>query len=415
MKVTRVQKFIIKKTSLYWKQIDEMAWKSKNLYNFANYIVRQDFIQTSKEKEQGLRENAHYYNYYDLCKICVNEDPYKEMGSNVGQATLKLLSQNWKSFFASIKDWSKHKEKYNGRPKMPAYLDKNNGRYVFTLDSNKVKNKDGYVYFAWKPFKNMNEHFVTLREERILSSRFIPSLPDYIFEIIYEVEVPDNNNDSKRIAGIDLGINNLITVSTNCGVSPVALNGKPLKSMNAYYNKNKAEMQSDLKLRTGRNTSKRIQNFTKKRNRKIDDYIHKASRYIVNWCIENKIDTVVCGHNVGWKQESDMGKINNQNFIAIPHTSLIQKLQYKCEDVGIKFIEVNEAYTSGTSFLDQEKPCKENYNKERRKYRGLFIANEGTEINADVNGAYQIMMKEFPNAFVEGIQGVGLHPVIVNL
>ena len=415
MKTTRVIRFRLKKKSDIWRQVDNLCWESKNLYNLANYIVRQEFIQTTKEKEQGLRDTAHIYNYYDLCKLCVDSNPYKALGSNIGQATLKILANTWKSFFAAIKDWKKNPSKYTGRPKLPGYLDKEKGRQVVGLDSNKVKNKDGYVYFCWKSLKYMNNHFKLDFDNRILSSRFAPKNDEIYFEVIYEIEVEEEEKESNNIASIDLGINNLMTVVTNCDKQLFVINGKPLKSMNAYYNKKKADMQSSLMTKTKKHNSKRMTKLTNKRNNKVSDYLHKASKYVCDWCVENGIDTLVCGHNTGWKQESDMGKKNNQNFVSIPHATLINQLKYKCEDRGIKFIEVNEAYTSGTSFLDKEKPCKENYNKERRKYRGLFVANDGTEINADVNGAYQIMMKAFPNAFVEGIQGVGLHPVIVNL
>ena len=206
-----------------------------------------------------------------------------------------------------------------------------------------------------------------------------------------------------------------MTIVTNNNIQPIAINGRPLKAMNAYYNKKLAKMKSDLMLKTGKYNSNRIIKLTNKHNAKVTNYIHKATKYITDWCINNNIDTLVCGHNIGWKNEIKIGKTNNQNFISIPHTTLIQQLKYKCEDRGIKFIEVNEAYTSGTSFLDQEEPNEENYNKKRRKTRGLFVSNDGIEINADVNGAYQIMKKVFPNAFAVGIQGVGLHPVIVNL
>lgn len=415
MKTKKTQQIKIKKNSKYWKQIDELSFDVKNLYNLGNYIIRQEFIKTSKDKEAGIIEEAHWINYYELDPILQNSEQYKKIGSQIAQQTLKLLDKNWKSFFKSIKDYSKHKEKYKGRPKMPGYLNKENGRYVIGLKNTQVKNIDGYVYFAWKPFKNMNNYFKTIRDERIFSVRIVPRLPDYILELIYEVEIPEPNQITTNIAGIDLGVNNLMTITTNCDIPPIVINGKPLKAMNSYYNKKKATLQSELMLKTGNHYSKRIQSLTTKRNSKIDDYIHKASKYLVDWCVDNNIDTLVCGHNDGWKQESDIGKINNQNFVSIPHSSLMQKIKYKCEDKGIKYIEVDEGYTSGTSFLDGEEPVKENYDKSRRVTRGLFVSNEGVEINADVNGSYQIIKKAFPEAFADGIQDVGLHPVIINL
>lgn len=415
MITTRTQKIIIKKSSPYWKQIDDMAFKSKNLYNYTNYIIRQEFIKSSKEKEEGVVDHATIYSYCDLCKMIKHDDPFVEMGSASAQGTIKLLSQNWKGWIAALKDWKKHPDKYKGRPKMPGYLDKENGRYVFTLNTNQVKSVDGYVRFSYTPFKNMNGVFKTTRTERIYSSRFIPKLPDYVFEIIYQVEVPDIKEEKKqRIASVDLGLNRLITVANNCGLQSFAINGKPLKSMNKYYNIKVADMKSELMTKEKKYSSKRISNFTSKRNRKVTDYIHKATAYTVKWCHENDIDVVVCGHNIGWKQEVNMGKDNNQSFVSIPHSVLISQLKYKCEDVGIKFIETEESYTSGTSFLDNEDPKKENYDKSRRRSRGLFVSNNGTEINADVNGAYQICKKVF-DAPYDNNMFYSKHPIIINL
>ena len=412
MITTRTQKILIKKNNEYWKQIDELSLAVKNLYNMANYIVRQEFIKTSKEKQEGLVEKAHYITGYDLCYMLKNAEQFKVVGSSIGQGTLKLLDKNWKSYFATIKDWKKNKERYTGMPKMPGYLDKEKGRCVIKLCNQSIKNQDGYVYFGYKFLKNMNNTFKTIRPEKIYSARIVPRLPNYVLEIIYQIEVPEESESSERIASIDLGVNNLMTVVNNCEEDCFVVNGKPLKSINQYYNKVKAEKQSSLMIKNGKHYSNAINNLTAKRNRKVEDYIHKSSRYVVDWCVDHNIDTLICGHNDGWKQGSDMGKTNNQNFISIPHTTLIKQLKYKCEDKGIKFVEVKESYTSGTSFLDNEEPIKENYDKSRRVERGLFVANDGTQINADVNGAYQIMRKAFPNVVM---QDVRLHPKIINI
>lgn len=420
MLITRTERFLIKNTSTKYKDLynkfDELSWQSKNLYNYANYIIRQELIETIKQKEQGLREDAHWIRYNDIFNLCKDSDSYRKLGSNVGQATLRKLDKNWKAYFNSIKDWSKHKEKYKGMPKVPKYLDKEHGRYEVGLDSNKVKCVDGYVYFCWKPLKFANNTFKSIYpDSRILSTRIVPKGNDYVLECIHEIELEEKEVEQKRIATIDLGVDNLMTIVTNCGVSPIVINGKPLKSMNQYYNKKKTELQSDLMVKNNASWSNKLQGLVTKRNNKIDTYMHTASRMVIDWCIENNIDTLVCGYNTGWKQESDIGKVNNQNFVSIPHLSLVQKLQYKCEDAGIKFITTEESYTSGTSFLDGEEPTEANYDKSRRVKRGLFISNDGIMVNADVNGAYQIMKKVFPDAFIDGIEGVGLHPTILNV
>lgn len=418
MKTTRVEQHRIKKSNKLFFIIDDLCWKSKNVYNYGNYIIRQEFIQTSKEKEQGLRDSANWIKYNELFKLCKESDCYKELGSNVGQATLRKLDKNWKSFFSSIKDYGKNPSKYLGRPKIPKYLNKDCGRYECGLDNNKFKVVDGYIYFCWKSLKIMNNTFKTNipDDSKLYQIRFVPHNGEYVMEVVYEIDVPNiENKQSDRIASIDLGVDNLMTVTTNCGVNPLVINGKPLKSINQYYNKKISEMRSKLKIRNDKDWSNEMQRFTTKRNNKVDDYIQKSTKMIIDFCIDNNIDTLVCGYNSGWKQEADMSKKVNQKFIGIPHLSILQRLAYKCENVGIIFIDIEESYTSGTSFLDEELPIKENYDKSRRVHRGLFVSNNGEYINADVNGSYQIMKKVFPNAYVNGIEGVGLHPTVANL
>ncbi|MED4995098.1 transposase, partial [Geobacillus stearothermophilus] len=214
---------------------------------------------------------------------------------------------------------------------------------------------------------------------------------------------------------IDLGLNNFVTMVNNIGETPIVINGKGVKSINQYYNKQKVYFQSILKKQNGLNWSKRLEKLTLKRNNKIKDFMHKASRYVVDWCVKHNIDTIVIGKNDNWKQEVDLGKRLNQAFVQIPYDMFIEQLQYKCEEVGIKVVLTEESYTSGTSFLDGEAPIKENYDKNRRIKRGLFKSNKGILINADVNGAYNIMRKVFPKAFANGVEGVGLHPVKLNV
>ena len=417
MKTNRVEQHRIKKSHKFFPIIDDLCWKSKNMYNYGNYIIRQEFVKTSKEKEEGLRESAIWIQYNELFHMVKDSEPYKELGNNVGQATLRKLDKNWKSFFKATKEYAKNPDKFLGRPHMPKYLPKENGRYECDLDNNKFKIIDGYVYFCWKPLKIMNNTFMTKipKGTKLFQIRFVPKNGEYIMEVVYQIEVPDVEEKAERIASIDLGVDNLMTITTNCGVKPLVINGKPLKSINQYYNKKISEMRSELKKRHNADWSKEMQRFTIKRNNKVDDYIQKATKMVIDFCKENNIDTLVCGYNSGWKQESDMSKKVNQKFISIPHSSIVWRLSYKCEAEGILFKTPEESFTSGTSFLDGEEPIKDNYDKSRRIYRGLFVTKEGEEINADVNGSYQIMKKAFPNAFANGIVGVGLHPTVVEI
>ena len=424
MKVSRVEQHRIKKSKKnnkddkLFKIIDDLCWKSKNLYNYGNYIIRQEFIETSKQKEQGLIEDARWIQYNELFQLCKESDCYKCIGSNVGQATLRKLDKNWKSFFAAIKDYSKNPSKYLGRPKLPKYLPKEDGRFELGLDNIKFKIVDGYIYFSWTPLKIMNNIFRTKipNDSKLVQLRFVPKGNEYIMEVVYQIEVPETKDiESQSIAAIDLGVDNLMTITTNCGVNPIIINGKPLKSINQYYNKKISGMRSALKLRNDSDWSNEMQRFTTKRNNQVDDYIQKSTKMVIDFCKDNNIDTLVCGYNSGWKQETDMGKRVNQKFVSIPYLSIVQRLEYKCENEGIKFIKTNESYTSGTSFLDGEEPIEKNYNKDRRIHRGLFQSEKGEYINADVNGSYQIMKKVFPKAFANGIVDAGSHPVVVNI
>ena len=398
-KITRCEQHNIKYGTDFYKFVDEMCFKSKNLYNYANYIIRQEFIN-----------NGNWIKYNQLFQLVKESEPYKDIGNNTGQGTLRILDKNWKAFFKAIKDWKKNPSKYLGRPKIPKYKDKD-GRFLVSLDSNKVKLKDGYVYFVWKPFKPYNNMFKTNAQERILQCRFIPRCGKYVMEIVYEIEVPDISETSDRVAAIDIGVDNFITMVNNIGENPIAVKGGVIKSINQFYNKQKANIQSELKKVNGKDWSKKLQKLTDKRYEMIKYQMHCISKYVVDWCVLYGIDTLIVGHNDEWKQK----KQGMQNFTYIPYELFIQMLAYKCENNGIRFIENEEAYTSGTSFLDNEDPVKENYNKERRVHRGLFIADCGKKINADVNGAYQILKKVIPDAFSKGIEGAGSHPTIINL
>lgn len=402
--MNRVEKHIIKSNNKYYKMLDEYCFKSKNLYNYANYIIRQEFIN-----------NGKWIRYNELDKIVKNKEndfDYKNMPiSSSAQQCLKLLDKNWKSFFASIKDYNKNPSKYLGRPKLPKYKSKNS-RNALILTNQNCKIKNGYIKFP-KKFKGLL--IKTKIRNGLQQVRVIPKDKYLVIEIVYKIEDVEPLVDNGRYVGIDLGLDNFATITNNCGLIPLVINGKGLKSLNQYYNKQISHYRSIAKRVNKLDYTNKMRKLTLTRNNKVDDYIHKASRFLIDYCKNNEINTIVIGNNKNWKQNSKMNKKVNQNFISIPYYNFIQKVQYKAEEFGIKVIVTEESYTSGTSFLDSELPIKENYNKSRRKYRGLFISNNGIKINADVNGSYQIIKKVFPKAFADGIEGVGLHPFKVNL
>ena len=410
MRVQRVEKHLIKPNNLYFSMIRDFTHKSKNLYNHANYIVRNEFVKNDK-----------WTRYAELDKILKADlvfDDYRQMPTaQAAQQTLRLLDKNWKSFFEAIKEWGKNKDKFLGRPKLPKYKAKD-GNAILIMTNQNVRLEDNILVFprSFKGFTICPKFTGKANFSSFQQVRFLPRYKHVVVEVVYNIEVPDAKlEDNGKHLGVDIGLDNLATVVNNFGLKPFAINGKGLKSINKYYNKKLSHFRELAKRMNNKDYTRRMGRITDKRNNKIDDYMHKSSLYLVNYALSVGANTIVIGNNKEWKQESRMGKIVNQSFVGIPQMRFIQMVQYKAENVGLNVILTEESYTSGTSFLDAEKPVKAYYDKSRRKYRGLFVSNTGIKINADVNGAYQIMKKVFPDAFADGIEGVVLHPVRVNV
>ena len=391
-RIFRVEQYIIKKDNQYYQMFEDFTHKAKNLYNHANYLVRQEFINTGK-----------WLRYQDLNKILradIQYPDYKNMElAQSAQQTLKRLDANWTSFFKAIKDWKEHKEKYTGRPKIPKYKKKDGHfEYVITnqravLKSNVIRFPECFDKIEFTPKFIERDDFLSFQQARI-----IPKRNDiFVLEFVYRIKVKDELPDNNKYLGIDLGIDNLATVTSSEGHAFI-INGKGLKAKNKNYNKLISYYQTIITMTEKRHTSNRLKNLYARRNRVINDFMHKAAKYIVDFAAEHEINTIIIGYNKGWKQKVKLGKIVNQSFVQIPHKRLIDMITYKAKIVGIKVITVNESYTSGTSFLDDEKPTKRKYDKSKRKYRGLFISNEGKKINADVNASLQII-KKFVKSF----------------
>lgn len=397
MKENRVEQIIIKPSHPKYKVLDEMCFKSKNLYNEANYVIRQEFIK-----------NGNYISYYDMNKEFKTHENYKLAFSQPANCTLRLLDKNWKSYFRSIKDWKEHPIKYLGMPRLPNYLPKD-GRFPWMIPNNQC-HYDYDKSTVYISNRMVNDYEWKCRcLGRLIQVRFIPHSGYIAMEIVYEIEVENKEVESNRIASIDIGVDNLVTMTNNVGEKPLIVNGKIVKSINQNYNRQKAKIQSELMKCNGQSWSKKLDSLTFRRYQKIKNYMHNTSALIIKWCIEHNIDTLVVGKNDTWKQK----KKGMQNFTFIPYEMLLEQLEYKCRNVSIKYIKTNESYTSGTSYLDNETPTKENYNKDRRIQRGLFQAKDML-INADVNGSLQIMRKVFPDSYTGyGIE-VDLTPVTVN-
>ena len=406
----QVEKHVIKKGHPYYSMFCDYTHLAKNLYNHANFLVRNEFLNEGKwlrnhDLEKRLSQDIDYPDYKNM------------PAAQSAQQTLRLLDNNWNAFFKAIKEWSRNKDKYSGRPKLPKYKPKD-GKMVFILTNQQVRLKDDLLCFP-KSFDRftMKPRCVRLDNfNKINQVRIVPRNQIFCVEIVYSISVSDTFlTDNGRYMSIDLGLDNLATVVTNTGLEPVIVNGKGLKSNNQYYNKKNAHYQKVAKQMNSKFYTNRLYRLAQKRNFKIEDSLHKISKFIVTSALSNDIHTIVIGNNKDWKRDISLGKKVNQSFVNIPHQKLIEKIIYKARNVGINVIITEESYTSGTSFLDRENPEMSFYNKKRRTHRGLFVSNDGISINADVNGAYQIMKKVFPNVFADGIEGAVLHPVRVDI
>nr|WP_304098206.1 transposase [Mitsuokella multacida] len=395
----RVEHHRLKPSSPFYAMLREFCHRSKNLYNHGNYLIRQTFIEDGKwlrygEVDRFLKADAEYPDYREMPT------------AQTAQQTLRLLDKNWTSFFAAIKDWKAHPEKYKAK----------DGYFPLVLTNQNCKLKDGVIRFP-RTFQGFTVKaiFACQPDAVFKQARFIPHGGEIDLELVYELPEVEEKADNGKYAAIDIGVDNLAALAWNTGKRPVLLKGTPLKSVNQYYNKQMAKRRSICELMNGRHSSKRIARLTAKRNRKVEDYLHKASRKVIDLCAEQDVSVLVIGKNKGWKQEAKLGRRVNQSFVQLPFARFIQMLQYKAEAIGMKVVLTEESYTSGTSFLDGEVPTKDCYDKSRRVHRGLFQANDGRKINADVNGAYQIMRKVFPNVNANGIEGVALRPAVVAL
>ncbi len=378
-----------------------LCYKSKNLYNLANYYIRQEFFYL----EDWLR-------YYDLWYILKDKEPYKKLPSQTAQQILRLLDKNWKSFFNSVKKWKERPEKYQGRPKPPKYK-KKNGEFIVIFTNQQCRIKDGYLYF---PEKARIHPIKTRIRSQLHQVRIIPKGLFYIIELIYEKDINDLNIDKDRVIGIDLGVSNIVTIANNVGLKPTIVKGGLVKSVNQFYNKRIAELKSIKDKQGIKFETKKLQRITRKRNNKINDIFHKTSRRIVNYCIENNFGTIIIGYNKAWKQKVNIGKINNQKFVQIPFYKLINQIKYKSELFDIDIIIEGESFTSKCSFLDKEPIKRHKKYAGKRINRGLFKSKKGILINADVNAGYNIIKKVVPNAiFADGIEGVGLHPYSITI
>lgn len=399
-KMQLVERHIIKKS----KEMEDICFKCARLYNFVNYYKRQVCF--------GTFEKFGEYEVTGLLAKYKQED-FTVLPSNVAQQIVRMLFQDWSSYFKAIKDYAKNPSKYSGKPNIPKYKDKK-GYSVCVFSGVHLGFKKGYIKFPKNtnlpPLKtNINS------KDEIAQVRIVPKATCFVIEVVYNQEKTTNEKlDKSKFIALDLGLDNLATSINNVGLPPFIINGKVLKSVNQMYNKTKAQLMSHV---GNRGTSNRIKQTTHYRNNFIEDKLHKASRFIVDFAIESNVGTIIIGKNKGWKDSINIGSVNNQKFVSIPHAKLIDKIRYKAEMVGIEVIETEESYTSKIDHLSFETLGKQENYLGKRKRRGLFQSATKKLINADVNGAIGMARKVFGDLVLQPIinSGLAFNPYRINI
>lgn len=376
-----VERHIINPHHSYYKECDALCIASRNIHNL--FCDLADEIGILKLIKREVKKN----------------EIYSTLPIRIAKQTLKYCIRRYE------KGYLRKLTKFNDRLCV-LYPRKYLSQKVYEA-SHKLKLHQSNIEFYTKI-----EDFESIKYAVIK-----PVLNYYIIEVYYSIRKIKEIEDNNKYCSIDLGVNNLATVTSNTkNFKPFIINGKPIKSVNQFYNKKMKKYRGKLISDKRRyKSSKRIKRICNKRTNKINDYFHKASNLIVKKIVENDINTLIIGKNDGWKKGCNLGNVNNQNFIYIPHSRFVEMLRYKCEVKGIRVIVHEEKYTSKCSFLDNESIEYHEKYAGRRIRRGLFMSANKTLINADVNGSYNIMRKVVPNAFAEGIEGVMIHPLIITI
>lgn len=426
--------YVIKSTPA----LDLAAENAHKLYNCALYQLRQSLF-----KRKG------WLSYEDLDRIFKRKRNANELmlygqmpTVQCAQQTLKEACAVWKAWKNALKSYKVAPGKFTGRPRIPSYLKKTK-KHTFYVTSQNAKVKEVIGEDKKVLARYLEIHSLGLRIKLDDGVKDIgrvaikPMSKGYKLVVPYtpsqsqEPFLPDNGH----YIGIDPGVDNAFACVSNTGAAPLLVNGGSIKSVNQYYNKRLAKLKSlqaqyhqlerIINTKQGPKAvyaqTKSMQSLTDWRNEKVRQFAHKASKRIIDYALSCDANTIVIGKNKSWKRSADMGKKNNQNFIGLPHAQMIDMIKYKAKMLGITVICTNESYTSQTSALDGEKPCWNNGNKSRKKqgkspanrrvHRGMFKTNKGLLVNADVNGAMQIVRKVFPNvSFADGIVGAVLRP-----
>ncbi len=441
----RTRQIRIKEEHRFYPYCKEICLASAKLYNRGTYLIRQyATAQTRLEEGKHLADNQKEayelirnvtlgtkyfpkkkwltYGQLDYILKSTEDAAYRGLPAQANQQILRCILRNFTSFFEAVKEYKKRAECFTGRPNMPGY--KKKGRMTTAILTNQICTlKEGkYLRFPGTSQRiNVGKQAGDLRLKEV---RIKPHADSFVIDVVMEVEDPATDKDNPllkmrekelkkhlaalesnpyRVASIDPGTNNICAVTNNFGAQPFVVRGGVIKSENHYYNKQLAKYRSDAKKCNNSYYTKRIERLHDRRNRIIKDQMHKISRAVTDWAVENQVDVVVLGHNIFQKQRIGMTHANNQNFVQIPFQVLAGMLRYKLKEKGIAFLLTEEAYSSQADFLamdpipEYKKGSKAPAMSGKRTRRGIYRHKDGTISNADINGAANIMRKVFPN------------------
>ncbi|WP_338470837.1 transposase [Niallia sp. XMNu-256] len=474
----RTYQIKVKKGNRLFSYFDDLCSNANNLYNTTNFYIRQVYTALMQDKplqplQQEVMETiyqnidsmnnkqtiAYYkkilkekskpeseqkkvklnlfelpskeelfvgYNFLDCLFKTIKQKDYVSLPGQINQQVMKNCIQNWKSYFKSLKDYQVHPDKYKARPNIPGYLQKGSRKEV-TLSNQicKIVNAK-YLRFP-KTNKQLNIGKLSNANGKYQQVRIIPNYDYYTLEIVFLLGVKSEILvKTDRCMGIDLGIENIATLVFNTSTEPILFKGGKIKAINQWYNKLRSYYYAALRngkgSREGSFDSKKLRKLKSKRSHQINDLFHKISYNIVNIAKSKEIETIVIGRNMDWKQESNLGKRNNQNFVQIPHSLLVDMITYKAKAEGIAVVLNEESYTSKASFFDEDDiPTYQAGNDKKyifsgkRISRGLYRSKNGIFLNADINGAANILRKVVPKAFANGIAAVCSQPLVVNV
>ena len=387
--------------------IKDLCRLSKNLYNASLYDVRQYYFETKSYRT--------WQSQWPIFTKTKNPD-YYALQSHLAGEVLKQVGRQFIGFYNN---------KSTKKKRIPKYKDKN-GYNVVTFPKITIskqiefdENKQLYTYTLCKRNYNLK---IQSTKSNLKMVKFVYDEENDLIKCFktYEIEQPKLKKDNSRYFSIDPGLNNIVSIYNNIGIRPLLYNGRPIKSINQYYNKINAKLRSELP--DNIKSSKRLKQLSFKRNNKIDYEMHKISTHIINEAVKNNISKIFIGHNIGWKNEINLGRRNNQNFVNVPHTKLFNQLLYKGLLNGIEVIFTEESYTSKASFFDKDElPIygeSDNHKfSGRRIKRGLYKDSKGNIWNADLNGAANIMRKCSDKAYkgIRKTRELMKQPILITL